>query len=232
MSASVNFPFDTEAQVCSSIYFAFIIDHPFWFGQSQIIPASLLTPTNVDSLSLQSENCIHWPAMFMPPRQNPLWGLLRETPNTDIGGEWMHFYYRPQRSWVKVTFLQASVILSTGGVSGRGTPLPWQGDPPAGRHPPGSRHPPPRSRPPWDQLPPGADPLWDQPPPRDQTPPVKQTPVYGQRAAGTHPTGMHSCFLLFLLETPPVLSWYRWSIEVNEGRWSVNFHWKALAPKR
>ena len=88
----------------------------------------------------------------MPPRQNPLWGLLRETPNTDIGGEWMHFYYRPQRSWVKVMFLQASVILSTGGVSGRGTPLPWQGDPPRqGDTPPeqtplGPDPPPPGSR--------------------------------------------------------------------------------------
>ena len=26
-----------------------------------------------------------------------------------------------------------------------------------------------------------------------QTPPGKQTPAYGLRAAGTHPTGMHSC---------------------------------------
>ena len=25
-------------------------------------------------------------------------------------------------------------------------------------------------------------------------PPGKQTPAYRQRAAGTHPTGMHSCF--------------------------------------
>ena len=36
--------------------------------------------------------------------------------------------------------------------------------------------------PPREQTPPGAD-----------TPPGKQTPAYGQRAAGTHPTGMHSC---------------------------------------
>ena len=96
----------------------------------------------------------------MPPRQNPLWGLLRETPNTDIGGEWMHFYYRPQRNWVKVMFLQASVILSTGGLQ--------QGNPP-----PLARRPPRQGDPPWEQTPPpGADPPWDQPPsPRDQTPP-------------------------------------------------------------
>ena len=33
------------------------------------------------------------------------------------------------------------------------------------------------------------------PPPPDQAdpPPGKQTAAYGQRAAGTHPTGMHSC---------------------------------------
>ena len=89
----------------------------------------------------------------MPPRQNPLWGLLRETPNTDIGGEWMHFYYRPQRSWVKVMFLQASVILSTGGGLRQGNPPPLarrpprQGDTPLGADPPRSR-PPPGTRPP------------------------------------------------------------------------------------
>ena len=31
-------------------------------------------------------------------------------------------------------------------------------------------------------------------------PPGKQTAAYGQRAAGTHPTGMHSCYAIkFLL---------------------------------
>ena len=35
-------------------------------------------------------------------------------------------------------------------------------------------------------------------PPGADTPPRKQTPAYGQRAAGTHPTGMHSCLLLVL----------------------------------
>ena len=42
------------------------------------------------------------------------------------------------------------------------------------RHPPGPGRPPPR---------PG------------RSPPGKQTPTYGLRAAGTHPTGMHSCYL-------------------------------------
>ena len=49
-------------------------------------------------------------------------------------------------------------------------------------HPPGSRHPP------------GADTPQEQTPPQDQTPPGKQTPAYGLPAAGTHPTGMHSCY--------------------------------------
>ena len=46
--------------------------------------------------------------------------------------------------------------------------------------------------------PPGADTPQSRPPgadnPQSRHPPGKQTPAYGQRAAGTHPTGMHSCF--------------------------------------
>ena len=45
-------------------------------------------------------------------------------------------------------------------------------DPPRSRQPPGSRHP---------------SPSWS------RHPPEKQTLAQGQRAAGTHPTGMHSC---------------------------------------
>ena len=53
-----------------------------------------------------------------------------------------------------------------------------------GRHPPGpGRHPPGPGRPPQTRETPH--------------PPGKQTPAYGLRAAGTHPTGMHSCLLLF-----------------------------------
>ena len=58
--------------------------------------------------------------------------------------------------------------------------------------PPGSRHPP------WEQTSPQSrHPLQKQtPPPRADTPPPapgKQTAAYGQRVAGTHPTGMDSC---------------------------------------
>ena len=136
--------------------------------------------------------------------------------------------YRLQRSWAKVMFLQASVILSTG----EGCASVHAGIPPPSRHPPPgadtpreqtppwSRHPlgadtlpgadtPPEQTPPWSRHPPRSRHPWEQtppleppPPPREQKPhpeqtpptPRKQTQAYGQRAAGTHPTGMHSCF--------------------------------------
>ena len=76
--------------------------------------------------------------------------------------------------------------------------------PPRSRHPPGadippSRHPPPGSTTPWEQTPPGSR-------PPEQTPPGKQTPAYGQRAAGTHPTGMHSCSKISFLPWLTVVS--------------------------
>ena len=67
---------------------------------------------------------------------------------------------------------------------------------PLGADPPGSRPPweqTPRSRhcPPWEQTPP--PPRSRHRPPWEQThPPRMETPAYGQRAAGMHPTGMHS----------------------------------------
>ena len=72
---------------------------------------------------------------------------------------------------------------------------PPEADPPRadpqGADPPGSRHPlgadPHQSRhTPGPDTPHGPDP-----------PPQKQTAAYGQRAAGTHPTGMHSCYCCY-----------------------------------
>ena len=123
----------------------------------------------------------------------------------------------------KVMFLHVSVILSRGGGSpaerpppaGRppprdqadptlrlGEPPPVAGRPPPpgpGRPPPGLGEPPQdQADPPgWETTPPQADPPpgWETTPPGTrQTPPGKQTSEYGPRAAGTHPTGMHSCF--------------------------------------
>ena len=47
----------------------------------------------------------------------------------------------------------------------------------------------------WDTTPCQGDPPAKEAPPLPRSPPPrKQTPAYGQWAAGTHPTGMHSCF--------------------------------------
>ena len=79
----------------------------------------------------------------------------------------LKYFYRPQRSWGKVMFLQASVILLTGGsrhppgtdTLPEQTPLPRADTPP--------RPDPPEQTPPLEQTPPGPDPppptsmLWD-----------------------------------------------------------------------
>ena len=83
----------------------------------------------------------------------------------------------------KVMFLQVCVCPQGGRGEGVCLNACWDARPPQTRHPPGpGNNPPPRSRPPRSRHPPGAG-----------RPPGKQTPAYGLRAAGTHPTGMHSC---------------------------------------
>ena len=99
-------------------------------------------------------------------------------------------------------FLQVSVCPQGGGclpqcMLGCQTP-PDQADPPRTRQtPPDQADPPGPGRPPRTrQTPPDqADtPRTRQTPPNQaDTPPPKQTPAYGLRAAGTHPTGIHSC---------------------------------------
>ena len=79
----------------------------------------------------------------------------------------------------KVMFLHVCVILFTGGVSG-------QGEPPRSRHPPPGAD---TTTTPRADTFPGADTT----PPQSRHPPRKHSPAYGQRAAGKHPTGMHSC---------------------------------------
>ena len=104
----------------------------------------------------------------------------------------VHHYYRPQRSWGKVIFSQASVILFTGG----GSTSVYAGIPS-----PSSRPPPPNKA-----DPPGKEtPLARQTPPGKVDPPARQTPHavhagrYAQQAGGMHPTGMQ--FLFFLMVT-------------------------------
>ena len=108
-------------------------------------------------------------------------------------------------------FSQACVILFTGWVSASvhaGIPPPPKQTPP-GADTPGSRHLPGADTP-WgadtpqeqtppspDQTPPGADTPLGADTPWEQTPPrAEHAGRYGQRAGGTHPTGMQSCYLI------------------------------------
>ena len=86
-------------------------------------------------------------------------------------------FYRPQRSWGKVMFLQVSVILLTGGEYLTHTPeqtTPWEQTPP-GADTPQSRHPPGADTPP-EQTPPRADTPQEQTPPGSRHPPGADTP--------------------------------------------------------
>ena len=122
----------------------------------------------------------------------------------------------------KVIFLHLSVIHSVhGGIPDQAPPPgPGTPSPPGPGIPPGTRYTPqpgtPRDQvPPRDKAhPPGTKntPLGRGTPPgtrhtplgpgthppgtRHTPPPEQQTPKYGQRLAGTHPTGMHSCLIL------------------------------------
>ena len=112
----------------------------------------------------------------------------------------MFYFYRPQTKFAKVMFLHVSVC-PQGGVPvhplGSGTPT-GPGTPPRTRYTP------------WDQehspsYGPGTLPNDQVHPSGSGTPPTRNTPPglgtvhagrYGQQAGGTHPTGMHSCFVL------------------------------------
>ena len=128
----------------------------------------------------------------------------------------LHLCYRPQRSWGKVIFSQASVnrgVSALGGMVSQhslrlprpdtplGADMPhWSRHPPEQTTPPGNRHPlgantpqeqtPPRADIPPEQTPPGADTLLEQTPP----PGGEHAARYSQRAGGMHPTGMQSCY--------------------------------------
>ena len=114
----------------------------------------------------------------------------------------------------KVMFLPVSVILYMGG-SPENPPQTRQTPPPgprrtplAGRtpHPPRTKENPPWTRqtppgpkrtPPAGRTPPGprrTPQTGRHPPGPRRTPSGKKTAAYGQWAAGTHPTGMHSCY--------------------------------------
>ena len=102
-----------------------------------------------------------------------------------------HGNYRPQRSCGQGNIFTPVCHSVHGRGVCQGEP-PRQGNPPLpGRTPPAREtHPLPGRHTPCQ-----GDTLPDQTP-RDQTPPGKQSAAYDQRAAGTHPTGMHSCILV------------------------------------
>ena len=88
-------------------------------------------------------------------------------------------YCCPQTKFAKVMFSQVSVCPRGGGVC----PIArWDTPPTRGRHPPGSR------RLPGSRHPPATD-----------TPCTVHAGRWGKQAGGTHPTGMHSCSILFLI---------------------------------
>ena len=116
--------------------------------------------------------------------------------------------YQPQQSCGQGNVF-TGVCLSTGG-EGVCLSACWDAIPPRKPYPPWDQADPPRTRqtPPEPGRPPGtrqtpldqADPPGlGRPPWTRQTSPGKQTPACGLRAAGTHPTGMHSCSFLLLL---------------------------------
>ena len=92
------------------------------------------------------------------------------------------FYYRPQRSWAKVIFLQACVCPQ----GGRGVCLSACWDTPRTRYPPGGRSPRPGTPlapdpPPRADTPPGTRPPRSRHSPLDQAPPRPRPPPLGSR---------------------------------------------------
>ena len=98
--------------------------------------------------------------------------LCHSASDTTMTGTAALNVYRPPRSWGKVIFSQASVILSTG--VGVCIPACTGADTPLGKHP----------------LPSSA--CWDTPPAQCMLGYTPPSPPAATAADGTHPTGMHS----------------------------------------
>ena len=106
---------------------------------------------------------------------------LELTKMLELSEDLLHYNYRPQRSCGQGNIFTpvCHSVHREGSASVHGGIPP----PPSGADtPPGTKHPP------------GADPP---PPTGPSTPLGKQTPAYGLRAAGTHPTGMHTCCFVY-----------------------------------
>ena len=105
----------------------------------------------------------------------------------------MSNFYRPKRSFGQGNIFTPVCHSVHRGGSGKETPNGWMEEPPP---PPLDGEPPPGWRTPlgWRNPPPQLD---GGTPPDGEPPPGKRTPAYGLRSAGTHPTGMHSCYQFF-----------------------------------
>ena len=135
--------------------------------------------------------------------------------------------YRPQRSWGKAIFSQASVILFTDGGGGGGSALVHAGTPP----PSGKANPPARKPPLARQTAPtqqGRPPTVARRPPwQGRHPCAVHAGRYGQQAGGMHPTGMQ--FLFCYCYWPmrdcfcPLHQWMRSLIKTKNNE---NTHWK------
>ena len=129
------------------------------------------------------ENLIAWRRISVPlyirVKQIWEWATLILYQRKDNTVPQIVYLYRPQRSCGQgYVFTRVCDSVHRGGSPGRGNP-PGQGESPR------------------EQTP-----QQGEPPPGSRPPPRKHTPAYGQRVAGTHPTGMHSCYRVV---NPPVL---------------------------
>ena len=154
---------------------------------------------------INADFCIKHSHIKLHPQHN----ISHRSPNMSVN------FYRPKRSFGQGNiFTPVCHSVHRGGYLTRYTPRdqvhpprtrypPDQVHPPRpGTHPPGPGRPPrPGTPPPGPGTPPrsGTPPGLGTPPGTRYTPPGLQTPEYGQRSAGTHPTGMHSCFPCILL---------------------------------
>ena len=181
-------------------------------GELMMSPVSLIQPhdTNHSSVSEHPVTChvIKVTQFFFD-------FLTTHPAGRALISDWLVNSYRPQRSCEAYVF--TSVCLSTGGGGVSASVhagMPPRPDTPPGADPPDPSDPPSGSRlpprvetprqgdPPWQGDPPGKEtPLARRPPgkeiPQDQTPPGTRPPQDTTTAAdGTHPTGMHSCFIM------------------------------------
>ena len=163
-------------------------------GQS---PSYSIQPTSLFNiqdphLSSHVQTCSIWTSLYSPPPSQVSPSMLRQLsddPSNPV------LIYCPQRSWGKVMFPQACVILFMGGCLPQcmlGYTPREQTSPEQTHTPPQTRTPPGADTSPPDQTPLGADTPLEQTPPRADTPlnqtlPWEQTPPGADTPPGPEP---------------------------------------------